>query len=82
MLFKNYKRYKVLKVIKAMHLHILDIFTAYVIIGESRKSCLLNKAKARKECCALISLDKIKAMVIMYNNHYTVKVSSKIFMAH
>ena len=31
-------------------------FTAYVIIGESRKSCLFNKAKARKECSTLIPI--------------------------
>ena len=49
-------------------------FTAYMIIRESQKSCLLNKAKARKECGALI---QVLAMIIMYNNHYAIKVSSK-----
>ena len=42
------------KAIKAMHLHILKHFTPHVMIGELQKSCLLNKAKARKECGALI----------------------------
>ena len=41
---------------KAEHLHIPNIrITAYMITGKSRKSCLLNKAKTRKECNALIS---------------------------
>ena len=53
-------------------------FTAYMIIRESQKSCLLNKAKARKECGALIPTKiQVLAMIIMYNNHYTIKVSSK-----
>ena len=43
------------KAIKAMHLHILNISQLMcMIIGKLRKSCLLYKAKARKESGALI----------------------------
>ena len=40
---------------KAKHLHIPNISQlTEVITGKSRKSCLLNKVKARKECNAPI----------------------------
>jgi len=54
-----------------------------MITGKSRKSCLLNKGKARKECNVLIPSNKyneakiiIKAMII-YINHHTGTVSSE-----